>query len=226
MGLMRCNATATAALARAIGALPLTTRRFDWSRLSIPMTLELARMVLTTAELRDLTPGDILLLASDAPIAKGEVILRQGARALATGRLHQNTLTIERRLEATMQADDNGDALDPAPYPTKDSGGDPSADSPARQFVDAPTTPADPAGNLPENLEVRLNFDLGELSLPIADLEHLQPGYVLTLDTPAGRPVRIRAGQQVIGRGELVQIDDRLGVVVRELRINHERRSA
>ena len=68
-----------------------------------------------------------------------------------------------------------------------------------------------------EDLEIRLSFDLGHLSLPLGELQNLQPGYSFELDMPASGSVRIHAGAQLIGRGELVQIDDRLGVRVTEL---------
>ncbi|NJN46695.1 MAG: YscQ/HrcQ family type III secretion apparatus protein, partial [Candidatus Competibacteraceae bacterium] len=59
--------------------------------------------------------------------------------------------------------------------------------------------------------------DLGHLTLPLGELQNLQPGYSFELDVPAIGPVRILAGSQVIGRGELVHIEDRLGVRVIEL---------
>ncbi len=230
VGWLCCDDNAAAALAQAIAALPASppaTPMLNWRALPAYLTLELARLALTRDELRQLAPEDVVLLPPDAPIARGTVILRQGTRALAAASLVQDRLKIQRRLGATMQADETGDALDDALEPTGEqpaSGGSFPATEPstAEQMADAP----DQGPISVDELEVRLDFDIGHLRLSLGEIERLAPGSVLALDTPAGRPVRIRAGGRVIGRGELVQIDDRLGVVVRELRIGDEHRSA
>jgi type III secretion protein Q len=60
---------------------------------------------------------------------------------------------------------------------------------------------------------VALDFDLGGVSLPLAELAALKPGYVFKLP---GRleevRVLIRANGVKVGRGELVAVDDVLGV--------------
>lgn len=71
-----------------------------------------------------------------------------------------------------------------------------------------------------EALDVRLDFDLGHLTLPLRELQALQPGQAFALDPPGPRRVRIRVGGQLIGHGELVEIDERLGVRVTAL-FNH-----
>ncbi len=74
-----------------------------------------------------------------------------------------------------------------------------------------------PAPLNPDDLDIRLDFDLGHLTLPLRELRTIQSGYSFELDRPNPQPVRILAGSQVIGYGELVQIDDRLGVRVTTL---------
>ncbi len=68
-----------------------------------------------------------------------------------------------------------------------------------------------------EDLEIKITFDLGHLTLPLSELQNMQVGYSFELDMPAAGKVRILCGEQLIGRGELVQIDDRLGVRVNAL---------
>jgi type III secretion protein Q len=64
-----------------------------------------------------------------------------------------------------------------------------------------------------ENLPVVLDFDVGTLRVPLAELALLKPGYVFQLP---GRlenaQVVIRANGKRIGRGELVAVGDMLGV--------------
>ncbi len=69
----------------------------------------------------------------------------------------------------------------------------------------------DIAGKLP----VSLDFELGQVSVTVAELQRLQAGYVFELPQPIeGASVTIRANDQAIGRGELVAAGDTLGVRV------------
>ena len=71
-----------------------------------------------------------------------------------------------------------------------------------------------------ENLPVRLSFDLGELTLTLAQLRALQPGQTLDLGHPLVGAVRIRANGALVGEGDLVEVDGQLGVSVRHLFAN------
>ena len=75
---------------------------------------------------------------------------------------------------------------------------------------------ATPVASLAD-LPVRLSFDLGELSLTLAQLQALQPGQALALGRPLDGAVRVRANGVLIGEGELVQIDGQLGVSLSRL---------
>ncbi|GAB1387144.1 hypothetical protein MASR1M59_22920 [Melaminivora sp.] len=67
------------------------------------------------------------------------------------------------------------------------------------------------------DLPVRLSFDLGELTLTLAQLQALQPGQALALGRPLAGAVQVRANGVLIGAGELVQIDGQLGVSLSHL---------
>ena len=70
------------------------------------------------------------------------------------------------------------------------------------------------------SLEVMVDFDLGRTAVSLADLESWKAGSVVKLDPPArgeGVEVTLRANGQVIGTGDLVKIDDRLGVRISRL---------
>lgn len=77
----------------------------------------------------------------------------------------------------------------------------------------ANTTPVASLADLP----VRLSFDLGELTLTLAQLQALQPGQALALGRPLAGAVQVRANGVLIGAGELVQIDGQLGVSLSHL---------
>lgn len=66
-----------------------------------------------------------------------------------------------------------------------------------------------------ERLTVTLQFDIGEATLPLADLETWQVGAVVPLAVPArddGVQVTVRANGTVVGIGDLVRVDDRIAV--------------
>jgi type III secretion protein Q len=78
------------------------------------------------------------------------------------------------------------------------------------------STETDPNGVL-EDLPVRLDFAVGSLTLPLRDLNALQPGQVIELHRPLAQSVDIRVNGMLIGRGDLIEIDGQLGVTVSEL---------
>jgi type III secretion protein Q len=70
------------------------------------------------------------------------------------------------------------------------------------------------ASGLIEDVPVRLTFDLGEREISLGDLRSLQPGYLFNLGRDPRSTVSIRANGRLIGDGELVDIEGRVGVSV------------
>lgn len=88
---------------------------------------------------------------------------------------------------------------------------------------DIPALAADAAdnANLPidrlDALEVTLRFEVGDLSVSLGELRSIRAGHVFDLGQPLNRsPVRILAHGNVLGKGYLVAVGDRLGVRVSE----------
>ena len=88
---------------------------------------------------------------------------------------------------------------------------------------DIPALAADTAdnANLPidrlDALEVTLRFEVGDLSVSLGELRSIRAGHVFDLGQPLNRsPVRILAHGNVLGKGYLVAVGDRLGVRVSE----------
>lgn len=73
-----------------------------------------------------------------------------------------------------------------------------------------PSAPVSSASELP----VTLCVELGRLSLPLGRLSELKPGDVVDLAREPGAPVDLTSGGRLVARGELVEIDDELGVRV------------
>lgn len=81
----------------------------------------------------------------------------------------------------------------------------------------APAASDNPALSALETIAFRLTFDLGERVMTLGDIKALQVGQPLTLDRPLSRAVSLRVNGMLVGQGELVEIDGRLGVTVTAL---------
>jgi type III secretion system YscQ/HrcQ family protein len=82
-----------------------------------------------------------------------------------------------------------------------------------------PQMQADMDSALPdlEALAVFIDLSLGELEVPLAQLNALAPGNILPLDRKlADSPVLLRANGRAFARGDLLLIDDFLGVRITE----------
>ncbi|VTU22817.1 Yop proteins translocation protein Q [Variovorax sp. PBL-H6] len=73
------------------------------------------------------------------------------------------------------------------------------------------------AAGILDGVPVRLTFDLGDREIALAELQTLQPGYLFNLGRDPRGSVNIRANGRLIGEGELVDIEGRIGVCVLRL---------
>jgi type III secretion protein Q len=78
-----------------------------------------------------------------------------------------------------------------------------------------------PLGDL-EGIEVTLTFQLGRVQLTLAELRAIGVGQSFDLGRDLQAPVDILANGRLIGRGALIQIEDRVGVRIGELFDRHE----
>ncbi|MEB4589421.1 type III secretion system cytoplasmic ring protein SctQ [Candidatus Thiothrix sp. Deng01] len=66
-------------------------------------------------------------------------------------------------------------------------------------------------------IPVQLSFDLGEKTLSFNEVRQLHPGYILELGKSLPEIVQIRSQHRLIGTGELVEINGRVGVRILNL---------
>lgn len=160
-----------------------------WPDLPIALTPWLGTTRLRQHEWRALETGDLLLLPRRLDPAAITLHLKHRRRTLATAHLADQRLIIDSLVPATM---------------SEPSMTDPDSDS-------------TPAVIDPDDLEISVDFELGRLHLPLRELRAVQPGYCFEL-TELDRPrIRLVVGGRLIGHGELVMIEDHLGVRVTEL---------
>lgn len=71
------------------------------------------------------------------------------------------------------------------------------------------------------DVPVRVQAILGRARMPISDLMALRPGVVVELDRRIGESIDILVNNRLIARGEVVMIDNSLGVTLTEI-VKHE----
>ncbi len=85
-------------------------------------------------------------------------------------------------------------------------------------ILDAPTPPKS-AADLEQlfDVPVVVSAVLGAARLPIGDLLRLGPGSVLELDRKVGEAIDIFVNNRLVARGEVVLVEERLGVTMTEI---------
>ncbi|GJE25929.1 flagellar motor switch protein FliN [Methylobacterium organophilum] len=83
---------------------------------------------------------------------------------------------------------------------------------------DVPTTPKT-AADLEQvfDVPVVVSAVLGSSRMPIGDLLRLGPGAVLELDRKVGEAIDIFVNNRLVARGEVVLVEERLGVTMTEI---------
>lgn len=176
--------------------LPPSTARASLDALRIRLPFSLGRTQIALRELAAVRPGDIVAIeewgSSGAALAVSADLGRAGLRL--TGLAEGSRITLHPTKDLTMNRDLPDNGLVPE---------DPDAAALPLDRLDA--------------LEVSLRFEVGDLSLSLGELKSIRPGHVFDLGQPLNRsPVRILAHGNVLGKGHLVAVGDRLGVRVSE----------
>jgi type III secretion system YscQ/HrcQ family protein len=157
----------------------------------------LGSLPITFDELARLGPGDLVMLPELPPDV---VVLRAQGRSHAFRSINEDWIFLGREVAERYR---------PLPGTIERTSPMSHENDPSEQ----------PVTDLQE-LGVVVDFDLGRMSIPLAQVEAWQPGAVVPLEPPAlnaGVEVTIRANGQIIGIGDLIRIDDRVGVRVTRL---------
>ena len=67
------------------------------------------------------------------------------------------------------------------------------------------------------DIPVHVSAVLGRARMPVGDLLRLGPGAVLELDRKVGEAIDIYVNNRLIARGEVVLVEDKLGVTMTEI---------
>jgi flagellar motor switch protein FliN/FliY len=67
------------------------------------------------------------------------------------------------------------------------------------------------------DVPVQVSAVLGRARMPVGDLLRLGPGSVLELDRKVGEAIDIYVNNRLVARGEVVLVEDKLGVTMTEI---------
>ena len=67
------------------------------------------------------------------------------------------------------------------------------------------------------SVTLELKAELGRCCMRVQELLNLGTGAIVTLDRSAGAPLDLTANGELIGRGDLVAVDDHYGIRITEL---------
>ncbi len=64
------------------------------------------------------------------------------------------------------------------------------------------------------NINITLTFETGRQKISFGELDTLEKGYTFICQNPVENPVEIRANGTLIGYGQLVDVDGKIGVQI------------
>ena len=197
-GVLRTNTDGMQWLVARWGRLPGKRRRL-LDHLPIPLGIEVGRVDLPAARIHDLQCLDIILADGAGALNEREIRLWDGHDLTFTGKaIKPDQFKVEKIMNGKKDTMNRSIA--------------PSNKRPATTLA---------AGDIP----VTLVFEIGQTQITMGDLQQMQAGYTFTLAEPIDMdcPVTIKANGVVVGKGEMVMIDDRLGVQVHDFMDNNQK---
>lgn len=170
-----------------LGRLPAKILK-PFNHLPVSGRMEIGCATLSVSEINSLEPCDIIFAEDTWSRNNPEICIRFSPGLMATGNMVQpdriliQDVTTEKRKTNKMTQE------------TKSATGMP----------DLPV----------EDIPVKLVFEIGQADILMGELQQLQPGYTFKLDESLDlkKPVTIKANGVALGIGEIVYIDDRLGI--------------
>jgi flagellar motor switch protein FliN/FliY len=67
------------------------------------------------------------------------------------------------------------------------------------------------------DVPVKISVVLGKTTMPVSQLLKLGRGAVIELDRKVGEPIDIYVNNRLVARGEVVVVEDRIGVTMTEI---------
>lgn len=202
---------------------PYTRSNRFIANIEIPLHAIIAEETLSFEEFKNLRLQDIILLNDDSFINNGACKVIIGNHLVYNGILKNKRLTLESLMEERIDNDNLQDdsslemdqeKLSEESLREERSGEVPSGtefeeDSDFEEDTDSIVLPHEL-----DNVPINLTFEVGQKRISLSELQTLKRGFIFELENSVERPITIRANGRIIGTGELLQIDKRVGVRV------------
>ncbi|MFB4392056.1 MULTISPECIES: FliM/FliN family flagellar motor switch protein [unclassified Pseudomonas] len=212
-----------------LDAAPWQRQAPPWSeRFVCRVPLLVGHLVLASAQLAALRPGDVLIPETHLFDSSGQGLVRLGRHCLhvqvhdPAAPLHLTVLALE---ETAMSSTADTDILAPewddsshAVHDEQDAGAfDPATLAQAELETAEPSAARQPVvdGHARfDDLPLALTVRCGHLQLSLGELRNLAPGAVLQVQGVAAGAGVLFYGERPVAHGELVEIDGRLGLQI------------
>ncbi len=169
---------------------------------------------LELTELQTLARGDVLLLPNSRKMV---VQLQADGRPVAAGQAGAQGSQLSVRLLAANTYSGSHTAMSEQPDTNPQS---------EQQLSSAQAPEATGKGetNLesPDGIPVEIQIRLGQVVMPLAELQELRAGAVVTLGRNLDDAVEILAGNKLVAHGEIVAVEDQLGVRILQVAEPHQ----
>lgn len=164
----------------------------DLGDLPLSVSFETGLLILTRSEMAQIGQNDIILIGRDYFPHTSKMMIRVSPERVLEGNFTQSGQIILKKKEFMQMTE--------TPQ-TAEKEEEKKADE---ENIDA----------LIEDIPVKLLFQIGETHITFGELSRIQAGYTFELGTDLKKPVLIKANGKKFGRGEMVQVGDRIGVRV------------
>ncbi len=183
---------------------------------ALPVCLDAVLLApsLELTKLQGMDRGDVLLLPNNRRMI---VQLQAAGQSVAVGQAGAQGGQLSVRLLAANTYSGSQTAMNKQPNTAPPS---------EQQLSSAQTLEAIRTGetNLesPDGIPVAIQIRLGQVIMPLGELQELRAGAVVPLDRRLDDPVEILAGKKLIARGEIVAVQDQLGVRILQVANPHQ----
>ncbi len=160
----------------------------EWKDLTFQTHFLIGKTRISLMDFQRLSPGDIVILDEKPSGKESEIWIYFPPSTYLTGTREEDKLIVNGGKGITMTEENNEEIEHQEPV----------------------------LSNVDE-LDVNLTFEVGRKTVTLNDLKTIEPGYVFDLKNTLQNAVTIRANGKVAGKGQLVQIEDRVGVKITEI---------
>ena len=173
------------------------------SETPVIVALRLPGLDLSPDELTSLEIGSLILLPTGTDPARLSICLGARYSPFGTAKSSNGSVIVEQLMDGAMSDDPQEDVAETAEEETQEA---------STEVASEETREAATGSVALDDIGVRVCFTVGQTTMTFAELQALAPGQTIPLDKKVSEAVTLSVSGRVIGEGEIVEIDNRLGI--------------